>query len=237
MTRAEGLPTPHIQTHELPTEAPTLDPRRIEAVRSALCVGELPLVLVVGSHEPRKNHLAVLEAAERLWRKQGRFELLFIGWSDWLADGFHELVDRLVSIGRPIVVRQQCSEEELWGAYRLARFSVFPSLLEGFGLPVAESLACGTPVITSNYGSMAEVAEKGGCLLVDPRNIDELEQAMGLLLNDDDDVFAGLQDAARIAKTGEWKDDADGLWDFFTAGMGANGSEDSAVLPHQSHLA
>jgi hypothetical protein len=83
---------------------------------------------------------------------------------------------------------------------------------------------------------MAEVAEKGGCLLVDPRNIDELEQAMGLLLNDDD-VFVGLQDAARVAKTGEWKDYADGLWDFFTAGKRANGSEDSPALPHQSHLA
>jgi hypothetical protein len=59
---------------------------------------------------------------------------------------------------------------------------------------------------------------------------------MGLLLNDDD-VFAGLRDAARVAKTGEWKDYADGLWSFFTAGTRGDGSEDFPAFPHQSHLA
>ena len=113
--------------------------------------------------------ISLLEAAERLWgRNQEAFELLFVGWSGWLGEEFDDLVNKLISNGRPIIVRKRCSEEELWGAYRLARFSVFPSLLEGYGLPIAESLLSGTPVITSNFGSMAEVAEKGGCLLVDP---------------------------------------------------------------------
>ena len=175
MTATEGLRPPRVEAHELPTETLELDPGRIEAARSRLGVGVGPVVLVVGSHEPRKNHLAVLEAAERLWtaRDNAAFELLFLGWSGWLSGEFDELVGRLVKAGRPIIVRKRCTEDELWAAYRLSRFSVFPSLLEGFGLPIAESLACGTPVITSDYGSMAEVAERGGCVLVDVPGVDK----------------------------------------------------------------
>lgn len=216
MAAAEGLNAPKIAAHDLPSEAHPLDPVEIDAARSKLGVQDGVVVLVVGSHEPRKNHLAVLEAAERLWAGGERtFELLFLGWSSWLSEEFDELVTKLTSAGRRIIVHKHCSEEELWAAYRLARFTIFPSLLEGFGLPIAESLACGTPVITSNYGSMAEVAEDGGCLLVDPRNIDELERAMAQLL-DDDDALRKLRDQAVRVDTGTWESYADTLWDFFT---------------------
>ncbi len=215
MAAAEGLRRPRVEAHELPAEAPELNRRKVEAARSSLGIGAGPVIVVVGSHEPRKNHLAVLEAAERLWVRGDRsFELLFLGWSGWLGEDFDDLVARLVAAGRPIVVRKRCSEDELWAAYRFARFTVFPSLLEGYGLPIAESLASGTPVITSNYGSMAEVAEKGGCLLVDPRNVDELEHAMAELL-DDDDALNRLRAEARGVDTGTWEGYASQLWNFF----------------------
>ena len=102
--------------------------------------------------------------------------------------------------GGPVLnVRKRSTETELWAAYRLARFSVFPSLLEGFGLPVAESLASGTPVITSGFGSMAEIAERGGSVLVDPLDIDALEREMSRLLKDDD-VPAKLRDKHALAR-------------------------------------
>ena len=63
--------------------------------------------------------------------------------------------------GRPVESLSAADDDLLWGAYRLARFTVFPSINEGFGLPVAESLGLGTPVITSNFGSMREIAEAG----------------------------------------------------------------------------
>jgi glycosyltransferase involved in cell wall biosynthesis len=220
MAAAEGLPAPLIAAHELPTEAPELDERTIDAVRSQVGVGARPLVLVVGSHEPRKNHLTILEAAERLWsQNESAFELVFLGWSGWLGEDFDEVVDELMSSGRPLIVRKRCPEDELWAHYRLARFTVFPSLLEGYGLPIAESLASGTPVITSNYGSMAEAAEKGGCLLVDPRSVDELERAMSLLL-DDDDALSKLRDEALSVDTGTWERYANDLWSFFTEAGG-----------------
>ena len=217
MASAEGLRPPVVEALELPAEAPRFNSVTVAAARSELGLGTGPAIVVVGSHEPRKNHLAVLEAAERLWtRDRHSFELLFLGWSGWLGEEFDDLVNRLLSADRPIIVRRRCSEELLWAAYRLARFTVFPSLMEGYGLPIAESLASGTPVITSNYGSMAEAAEKGGCLLVDPRNVDELERAMALLLQDDD-ALEKLRDEASRVDTGTWEGYAGSLWDFFTA--------------------
>jgi FkbM family methyltransferase len=215
MAAAEGLHTPIIEALELPAEAPRSDVATVAAARSQLGLGTDPAIVVVGSHEPRKNHLVVLEAAERLWGQGHTFELLFLGWSGWLGEEFDHLVGRLVAAGRPIIVRRRCSEDQLWAAYRLARFTVFPSLMEGFGLPIAESLASGTPVITSNYGSMAEVAEKGGCLVVDPRNVDELERGMALLLEDDDTLEQLRAEASRV-DTGTWERYASQLWDFFT---------------------
>jgi FkbM family methyltransferase len=213
MAASEGLPTPEIRAHELPTEALNLTPEAIAGARSTLEIGAAPMILVVGSNEPRKNHLAVLEAAERLWAGGATFELLFIGGSGWKGEEFDELVASLVSVGRPINVRKRCTEEELWAAYSLARFTVFPSLLEGFGLPVAESLASGTPVITSAHGSMAEIAEGGGCLVVDPRDVESLESAMSRLIQDDG-LLERLRLEATSRRSATWDDYADELWRF-----------------------
>ena len=142
--------------------------RRFGGLREGLELGSVPMVLIVGSHEPRKNHVAVLLAAERLWREGSAFHLVFVGSTGWRSERFDGLVGRLVAAGRSVQVLRRVSEETLWAAYRAARFTVFPSLAEGFGLPVAESLASGTPVVTSNFGSMAEIGQAGGALLVDP---------------------------------------------------------------------
>lgn len=170
-----------------------------------------PTVLVVGSHEPRKNHLAILHAAELLWREGLRFSLTFIGGSGW-GDEFPRRVRSLQAAGRSIRIQRAVSDRELNEAYRAARFSVFPSLHEGFGLPVVESLAHGTPVITSDFGSTAQSAATGGTLLVNPRDDADLAAAMRTLLTDED-ALARLraQIAARPERT--WQDYADELWE------------------------
>ena len=209
----QGLRGPEIAAHPLPTEAPAVeDPSPVaQAGRS-----RDPLVLVVGVHAPRKNHVAVLEAGERLWREGLRFELVFMGGSTWRAEGYFDTyVERLQAAGRAVRVERRVSENRLWTAYRDARFTVFPSLIEGFGLPVAESLAAGTPVITSNYGSMAEIAAGGGALTVDPRDVEELAMQMRRLLTDDA-LVDHLRTEARRRDLGNWNDYARGLWEFFT---------------------
>jgi glycosyltransferase involved in cell wall biosynthesis len=171
-----------------------------------------PLVLVVGSHEPRKNHDAIVFAAERLWEEGLSFRLRFIGGgSTYVIRRFDRRARTLAGRGRPIEVWRSAKDDELLASYRAARFTVFPSLHEGFGLPVAESLALGVPVVTSDYGSTAEIARHGGCLLVDPRSDDAIVAAMHALLTDDE-LHARLvaECYARTPRT--WADYADELW-------------------------
>ena len=222
MTASEGLRTPEVASHELAIEATVLDAETIARARTTLGVGSRPLVLAVGSHEPRKNHLAVVESAERLWCRGESFELLFVGGSSWKSEEFDELVESLALAGRPIRVRKRCTEEELWAAYSLARFTVFPSLLEGFGLPVAESLAVGTPAITSDHGSMAEIANRGGCLVVDPRDIGSVATAMQRLLRDDE-LLERLRDEAAARPRRTWREYADEVWGFLVEGCQSQG--------------
>jgi glycosyltransferase involved in cell wall biosynthesis len=96
---------------------------------------------------------------------------------------------------------------------------VFPSLNEGFGLPLAESLAAGTPAVTSDFGSMREIAEGGGALMVDPHDDHAIADAMRTLLTDDA-VHARLtaEAQARAAHPRTWDDYAAEVWDALTKG-------------------
>lgn len=216
MLESEGLSGPRVSPHPLPTAPPDLTEHDLAVGLTDLDLAGLPLVVVIGVHVPRKNHVAVLEAAERLWRDGHAFELLFIGgFVSQHYTEFQDFLERLRADGWPVRVRHRASERELWAAYRAARFSVYPSLIEGFGLPIAESLASGTPVITSNYGSMAEVAAGGGALTVDPRDVHELEEAMRRLLTDDV-LLDDLQRQARARRFGSWNEYAKTVWGYLT---------------------
>ncbi|MGA7923489.1 MAG: glycosyltransferase, partial [Thermoplasmata archaeon] len=171
----------------------------------------LPLVLCVGTFEPRKNQLGVLYAAERLWREGLTFELLLVGGAGW-GESVPSTVSRLQRRARPVRTVEKATGVELHNAYSRARFTVFPSLHEGFGLPVAESLEHGTPVITTNYGSTQEIARDGGAILIDPHDDEELVVAMRRLLTDDELVAQLRRDIlARPVRT--WQDYASEAWD------------------------
>ncbi len=110
-------------------------------------------VLAVGTLEPRKNLASAQQAARRVG-----VELRVAGARGW---GGVQVVDGW--LGR-------VSDEELAALYRGARCLVYPSLYEGFGIPVLEAMACGTPVVTSAGGATEEVAG-GAAVLVDPRDV------------------------------------------------------------------
>jgi glycosyltransferase involved in cell wall biosynthesis len=215
MLRSVGAGGPAITPDLLPAEVPPATPAALDAVREQFVAPGVPMVLCVGTHEPRKNHLALLHASELLWREGLRFRLVLVGgrsWNDWW---FRAALDTAQAAGRPVETVTTMSDESLWAAYRLARCLVFPSLNEGFGLPVAEALACGTPVVTSGYGSMAELAADGGALLADPRDDHSIAAAMRVLLTDDD-AHRALADAARARPTRTWDDYARDVWDTLT---------------------
>ena len=182
MLSGSGRPGPDIRAIPLPVEAQKPSEAALQEARDLLSVGPLPVVLAVGSHEPRKNHLAVLHAAEALWEDGLLFTLTFVGGNAWNSDQFQARIEHLQGLNRPVQTILALTDDLLWAAYRLAYVTVFPSLHEGFGLPVAESLASGTPVITADFGSMKEIAGAGGALLVDPRDDRAIETALRSLL-------------------------------------------------------
>jgi len=204
--RTQGLAGPDVTECLLPTEGITVSTRPTAPAST----DPLPMVLSVGAFEPRKNHLALLYASERLWREGMRFRLRLVGGSGWGRE-LPEKVRELQARGYPLTMEKTIPTAELAAAYRDARFSVFASLHEGYGLPVAESIAVGTPVITSNFGSTREVGERRGAELIDPRDDEQLVEAMRRLLSDDDRL-AKLKAETRNRSARSWDNYARDLW-------------------------
>lgn len=211
MLSSVGQKGPEISVDPLPSEVPESSPADLAAAGERLLAPGVPMVLCVGTHEPRKNHLALLHAAELLWREGLEFTLVLVGGRSWNDGRFAAEMALAQARGRPVETVTTMSDTLLWAAYRLARCMVFPSLNEGFGLPVAEALACGTPVITSEYGSMAEIAAGGGALLVDPRDDHSLAAGLRTVLTDDD-VHRQLATAARARPVRTWEQYASDVW-------------------------
>ena len=144
------------------------------------------------------------------------FRLLVIGGGGWRTE-FEALVNRLKTRGRDVDVAVQVSDHELREAYRRARFTVLASLHEGYGLPVAESLAYGVPALTTSYGSTAEIAADGGALLVDPRDDDALVRELRRMVTDDA-LVADLRADALARPVRTWDDYAAELWQTLATG-------------------
>jgi glycosyltransferase involved in cell wall biosynthesis len=147
---------------------------------------EAKKLLYVARLEPHKNHLRLLAACEILWREGLVFELRLIGcmaypdtaWRIWRR------IRSLQKAGRPVEWQPHVDEEELHEAYRDCAFTVFPSLLEGFGLPIIESLWHGRPVVCGTNGALGEVASGGGCESVDTREAPSIATGLRNLLTD-----------------------------------------------------
>lgn len=210
MLAGAGVPGPTITEIELPA-ASNPGPADAELVRRAGVQDDATLVLAIGSHEPRKNHLALLQAAELVWRDGLPFTLVIAGGNSWANEGFERAVAAARARKRSIVTLGGASDATVWALYRRARFTVFPSLNEGFGLPVVESISARTPVITADFGSMRESAEGHGGLLVNPRSDHEIASAMRLLLTDDVELER-LREETATAPQRSWAQYASELW-------------------------
>ena len=168
---------------------PRFRPVRSEAaLREVAARYDLPprYVLAVGTLEPRKNLTTLLEAFARL-RRNGEVDadlrLVLAGARGWLDEPIFATVR---SLGLEDAVRFTgfVDDDDLPAVYSGAALFVFPSLHEGFGLPLLEAMACGVPVVTSNVSSMPEVAGDAATL-VDPRDGEGLSAAIARLLRDE----------------------------------------------------
>jgi glycosyltransferase involved in cell wall biosynthesis len=165
-----------------------------------------PRVLCVCTVEGRKNHLALLEASELLWREGVKFELQLIGMARAdTAGAALARIRELQSAGRPLLFPGAVAEAELHTAYRQCSFTVYPSLIEGFGMPVLESLQYGKPCVCSGAGALGESAHGGGCLPLASVDAATLAGTMRRLLREPAELHA-LAQAARARKLKRWPD-------------------------------
>ncbi|HXH22584.1 MAG TPA: glycosyltransferase family 1 protein [Dehalococcoidia bacterium] len=179
-----GLPRARIAvTHEgIDSAFKPLD--REECQRLAAERYHLPegYILSLGTREPGKNREAILWAMRYLVDLGHSPHLAVVGQPAWGAAQEEGLVARL-GLSEHVHFTGYVPQEDLPALYNAASVFVFPSLYEGFGLPVLEAMACGTPVITSNVSALPEVAD-GAAILVDPRDARAIADAIELVWSD-----------------------------------------------------
>lgn len=132
-----------------------------------------PYILSVSTQEPRKNIQKLVDVFKKLNIDNPNLSLVLIGKYGW--GNQVESVPNVKSTGF-------VPQEDLVALYSGARVFVYPSLYEGFGLPLLEAMACGVPTITSNNSSMAEIA-KDAAILVDPRSDGQIKKAIEIVIN------------------------------------------------------
>jgi glycosyltransferase involved in cell wall biosynthesis len=137
-------------------------------------------VLFVGTLEPRKNLERLVEAFARV--RAGRTRLVLAGGKGWLYDELFAKVEAL-NLSKQVIFPGYVPEDELPLWYNAATVLAYPSLYEGFGLPVIQAQACGTPVLTSNASSLPEAAGDAA-LLADPYDVEALAVQLNRLLTE-----------------------------------------------------
>ena len=167
---AEDLPIPPISLLPLGAALPVEPPLRPAALPAAATGEGAGFALTVGTVEIRKNHDLLLDVWEMMLRDRPREtvpHLVVVGRPGWLA---HETLDRMTrtpAFAGVVHHLPGLSDPELAWCYQHAAFTLYPSLYEGWGLPISESLATGTPCLTSDTSSLPEVGQ-GLTDLLDP---------------------------------------------------------------------
>ncbi len=176
----------------------------------------IPVVLSVGSIEKRKNHRRMLHAMVSAQRKGSVFKGVFAGNPGWLNEEFLRDLEEYKSQGFNIELERSVSEERLEELYSMASFTLYCSLVEGFGLPIVESVVKGVPCVVSDRGCMKEIAlQIGGCRLVNPESINCIASTIVNLLASDKEL-TGLREEAEAASWRDWNVYARELWGFST---------------------
>jgi alpha-1,3-rhamnosyl/mannosyltransferase len=153
---------------------------RVESERERWGLGRASYVLFVGTLEPRKNLVRLVRSFLSLSSDLARTRLVLAGAWGWRSGELRALLREPLARSR-VVVTGPVGEESLRALYAGAAVFAYPSLYEGFGLPVLEAMASGLPVITSRGGTLEEVAG-GAAALVDPTDTSAVSEALERLL-------------------------------------------------------
>jgi glycosyltransferase involved in cell wall biosynthesis len=220
-TRKDLIEILRVDPDRISVVTPAIEPRfrhadtitRLDEVRARY---GLPgrFILSLGTLEPRKNFSRLIAAYSQLVRETCLPHALVIGGKPgWLYEDIYQQANQENLAGR-VLFPGFVADEDLPVLYSLAEMFVFPSLYEGFGIPVLEAMACGTPVVTSNNSSLPEAAGSAA-LMVEATDSTELAEAIAKILNDADlrrrMIAAGYDQARRFT----WQRSAQALLEAY----------------------
>lgn len=214
----DGLPCPPIEVLRLGDDGLGAAPDQVDPAVAALA--DRPMALSLGTLEVRKNHLLLYRA----WRRMlaaGRTppRLVIAGRRGWLADETHHLLTHDPLLHGHVVLLHDASDGEVAWLMERALFTLYPSLYEGWGLPVAESLARGRVVLASNTPAVVE-AGQGLARHIDPDDVPGWCDSVLELIGDADRRRALEETIARDYRLVTWRDTADRLADLIRTGGG-----------------
>ena len=153
-------------------------------IRNKYSVGDRPYLFTIGTVQPRKNYARIIQSLAKLREEGHDLDLVIAGGHGWLADPIYQTIQE-TQMTDYVKLIGFADDEDIPTLYTNAECVVFPSLYEGFGYPVLEGMACGTPVITSNISSLPEVAGDAA-LMVNPYDVDAITNAIRSIITDDE---------------------------------------------------
>jgi len=139
-------------------------------------------LLALGTIEPRKNLIRLVEALRSLRQKDRALSLVIVGRTGWLYQGFFQHLEKL-DVPKAVLLSGYVPDADLPAVISGAAAYVLASFYEGFGLPILEAMACGTPVVCSNTSSMPELGGDAACYF-DPYNTESMVAAIATVLED-----------------------------------------------------
>jgi glycosyltransferase involved in cell wall biosynthesis len=192
-TRQDAIELVGVRPERVQTVYPCIDPRYSIVTKEEEVAGlevfrqqhglAQGYILYLGTLEPRKNIPALIEAYARLRQAHNIQEKLVVaGGKGWLYESIFEKVQKL-GLESEIIFPGFVGDPDQTTWYQAASAFIYPSLYEGFGLPVAEALACGVPVVTSNVSSLPE-AGANIALTVSPDDVEAMAEALYKALTD-----------------------------------------------------
>lgn len=167
-------------------------------------VSEFPYILMVGTIEPRKNHKLLLEAYDKGLREMG-YNIIFAGYMGWKMEEFQNRLVNHPDYGKRIFHFSGLDDVSIIYLYQHARFLAFCSYTEGFGLPIIEAIAKGTPVIAADVEVLKEVAE-GCCVWFEQDNVEMLCNLIRKY--EDEELYSSLKAEMKKSRFVTWEESA-----------------------------
>ncbi len=195
---------------------PIEESAKLSAVRARYGIGDRPFILGLSTLEPRKNFERLIQAFGQARNDAGIEHRLVIGGKKgWLYDAIFAQVQRL-HLEEHVLFPGFVAEEDLPSLYSAAQFFAFPSLYEGFGLPIIEALACGTPVLSADNSCLPE-AGGPGALYVNAEDLNSIADGL-VRMATDSELRSQLRAAGIVHAAGfTWQRSAGQLLDAYAA--------------------